>query len=81
MSERGRLVADDPATANACVAAPAMLGIIDITVGPGGNQLYTVSDQRDSIAVLTRDAATGKLTPAAGDGAVRRARRQVVLAG
>ena len=62
VSERGRLVPDDPATAGACVAAPAMLGIIDITVGPDGNQLYTVSDQRDSIAVFTRDATTGKLT-------------------
>ena len=59
MSERGRLVADDPATAGACVAAPAMLGIIDITVGPGGTHLYTVSDQKDSIAVLTRNATTG----------------------
>ncbi len=67
VSERGRLVWDDPDTAGACVAAPAMLGIIDITVGPGGSQLYTVSDQRDSLAVLDRDATTGKLTPAAGD--------------
>ena len=67
ISERGRLVADDPATAGACVAAPAMLGIIDITIGPGGTQLYTVSDQKDSIAVLTRNATTGALAPAAGD--------------
>ncbi len=67
VSERGRLVPDDPGTAGACVAAPAMLGIIDITIGPGGTHLYTVSDQRDSIAVFTRDATTGKLAPAAGD--------------
>ena len=53
-TRRGR-----PATANTCTAAPAMLGIIDIRVGPGGTQLYTVSDQKDSIAVLTRDATTG----------------------
>ena len=38
-----------------------------LTVGPGGTQLYTVSDQKDSIAVLTRNATTGELTPAAGD--------------
>ena len=36
-------------------------------VGPGGTQLYTVSDQKDSIAVLTRNATTGELTPGAGD--------------
>ena len=44
-----------------------MLGIIDVTVGPDGTHLYTVSDQKDSIAVLTRNATTGVLTPAAGD--------------
>ena len=62
ISERGRLVRDDPATAGACTAAAAMTGIIDLSVGPGGGQVYTVSDQKDSIAVLTRDATTGKLT-------------------
>jgi 6-phosphogluconolactonase (cycloisomerase 2 family) len=67
VSERGRLIPDEPSTANTCVAAPAMLGIIDITIGPGGNQLYTVSDQKDSIAVLTRNATTGLLAPAVGD--------------
>ena len=67
VSERGRLVADDPATAGACVAAPAIFGIIDLTVGPGGTHVYTVSDQRDSIAVLTRNPTTGLLAPAAGD--------------
>ncbi len=67
VSERGRLVVDEPATAGTCVAATAMLGIIDITVGPGGTHLYTVSDQKDSIAVLKRDAVTGTLAPATGD--------------
>ena len=80
VSERGRLVPDDPATANACVAAPAMLGIIDITVGPGGNQLYTVSDQRGLDRGVHPRRHHRPAHARRGRRAVRGARRQVVLA-
>ena len=49
--------------------------IIDLTVGPGGTHVYTVSDQHDSIAVLTRNATTGPAHARGGRRAVRGARR------
>ena len=53
-----------PGTDGFCVNGDALLGASALAVSPDGRNVYVASDGSNGVAWLTRDAATGELTPA-----------------
>ncbi len=51
-------------TEQACARGDALLGAADIAIGPDGRTAYVASEVSGGLAWLTRDPATGALTPA-----------------
>lgn len=52
-----------------CTAAQALAGVAAIALSPDGRSLYAASASGDSVAVFSRDAATGALAQLAGTAA------------